>query len=73
MNKYNVSALFFQLIASEILKFELSADGMVECVFGRNELDECDYLNKLKWDGFTSNKVLGVAQSVLRRPAFSRW
>ena len=78
MNKYNVSAFFFQLIASEILQFKLSADGMVKCVFGRDNLDEYEHLNKLNWEGFTfrtmsSNKVLGFAQSVLGRPAFSRW
>ena len=70
VNKYNVNAFFFQLIASEILQFELSDDGMVECVFGRNDLEEYEYLNKLNWEGFTfrtmsSHKELGFAQSVL--------
>jgi len=67
VNKYTMSALFLQLIATEILEFESSADGTVECVFFCDAKGEYNYLNKLNWEGFifrtkSSNKVLGFAQ-----------
>ena len=74
-----VSVLFFfQIFASEILQFVRGDDETVECVFGRDDNDEYEYLNKVRWEGFVfcatqMNKSISFSEAVLGLPAFSTW
>ena len=58
--KYNVTAFFFQLIATRILGFEKQdSTDSVYCVLSRDENDKYKYQKRRYWKGFQFRRKVG--------------
>ena len=50
--KYCIDSFFFQLVASNILRFEKNSKGNVSCVLAKDNTGQCNYEQIRFWSGF---------------------